>query len=80
MSETEKLTTLRDKLISKRRALAESLQKVPAQQLTGDSLARIQAGIDAVDRAIEDERHADERHAESASPGPRRAPASSGEK
>ena len=75
MSETEKLTALRDKLISKRRALVESLQKVPAQQLTGDSLARIQAGIDAVDRAIEHETHA-----ESVKKGTRLGSTSSGDK
>jgi hypothetical protein len=67
MSHTENLAALRHKLISKRRALVESLQKVPDQQLTGDSLARIQAGIDAADRAIEDEKHA-----ESATQAPRR--------
>lgn len=59
MTESDKLAALRHKLISKRRALVESLQKVPDQQLTGDSIARIQAGIDAVDRAIEDERRAE---------------------
>ena len=75
MSETEKLAALRHKLTSRRRALVESLQKVPDQQLTGDSLARIQAGIDAVDRAMEDERHA-----ESATQGTRRTPTFLGEK
>lgn len=59
MTESDKLAALRHKLISKRRALVESLQKVPNQQLTGDSIARIQAGVDAVDRAIEDERRAE---------------------
>jgi hypothetical protein len=75
MSETEKLAALRHKLISKRRSLVESLQKVPDQQLTGDSLARIQAGIDAVDRAIEDETHS-----ESAIQATRRPSTISGEK
>lgn len=74
MTEIEKLVALRRKLVHKRRSLAESLQKVPDQQLTGHSFARIQAGIDAVDRAIEDERHA-----ESAPQGTRRAPAFSGD-
>jgi len=59
MTESEKLTALRQKLISKRRSLVESLHKASDQQLTGDSLARIQAGIDAVDRAIEDEKRAE---------------------
>jgi hypothetical protein len=75
MTETEKLTVLRQKLISKRRSLVESLRKTPDQQLTGDSLARIQAGIDAVDRAIEDERRA-----EAAIQAPRRTAALSGDK
>ncbi len=59
MNETEKLTALRHKLVSRRRSLVESLHRASDQQLTGDSLARIQAGIDAVDRAIEDERLAE---------------------
>ena len=59
MTEIEKLATLRHKLTAKRRSLVTSLQKVPEQQLTGDSIARLQAGIEAVDRAIEDERHAE---------------------
>lgn len=75
MTETEKLVALRHKLISKRRALVESLQKTSDQQLTGDSLARIQAGIDAVDRAIEDERRA-----EGTVQAPRRTSAFSGDK
>ncbi len=59
MTETEKLTALRHKLVSRRRSLVESLHRASERQLTGDSLARIQAGIDAVDRAIEDERCAE---------------------
>jgi len=74
MTETEKLTVLRQKLISKRRSLVESLRKTPDQQLTDDSLARIQAGIDAVDRAIEDERRA-----EAGAQAPRRTSALTGE-
>jgi hypothetical protein len=53
--ELEKLTTLRKKLVSRRRALVESLHKVAPEQLSGDSIARIQSAIEAVDRAIEDE-------------------------
>ena len=53
--ELDKLTTLRKKLISKRRALVESLYAVAPEQLSGDSIARIQSAIEAVDRAIEDE-------------------------
>ena len=53
--ELEKLTTLRKKLVSRRRALVGSLHKVAPEQLSGDSIARIQSAIEAVDRAIEDE-------------------------
>jgi hypothetical protein len=53
--ELEKLKTLRKKLVSRRRALIESLHKVAPEQLSGDSIARIQSAIEAVDRAIEDE-------------------------
>jgi len=53
--ELEKLTTLRKKLVARRRALVESLHKVAPEYLTGDSLATIQSAIQAVDRAIEDE-------------------------
>jgi hypothetical protein len=53
--ELEKLTTLRKKLVSRRRALVESLHKVAPEQLSGDSIAKIQNAIEAVDRAIEDE-------------------------
>ena len=56
MSETQKLLILRGKLIARRRLLAENYQKIPLEQLTGESLAHIQEAIDAVDRAIADER------------------------
>jgi hypothetical protein len=55
--ELEELMTLRKKLVSRRRALVEHLHKVAAEQLSGDSIARIQSAIEAVDRAIEDESH-----------------------
>ena len=75
MTETEKLTALRHKLVSRRRSLVESLHRASDQQLTGDSLARIQAGIDAVDRAIDDERLA-----EAGVQAPRRTSSLSGDK
>jgi hypothetical protein len=53
--ELEKLTALRKKLVSRRRALVESLHKVAPEQLSGESVARVQSAIEAVDRAIEDE-------------------------
>jgi hypothetical protein len=55
--ELEKLVILRKKLVSRRRALVENLHKVAPEQLSGDSIARIQSAIEAVDRAIEDESH-----------------------
>jgi hypothetical protein len=55
MSEIEKLTTLREKLVVRRRSLVESFQKAAPEGLTGDSITRIQSAIEAVDRAIEDE-------------------------
>lgn len=75
MTETEKLAVLRQKLVSRRRALVELQHKDSEQQLTGHSLARIQAGIDAVDRAMEDERRA-----EVSAQSPRRTSALSGDK
>jgi hypothetical protein len=55
MSETQKLTALRTKLVTRRRALVDSLAKTPVEQLTGDAMAKIQDAIDAVDRALADE-------------------------
>ena len=59
MTEREKLITLRNKLIVRRRALVESFRHASPEQLTGDSIARIQGAIDAVDRAIEQEMRAE---------------------
>ncbi|HUN25839.1 MAG TPA: hypothetical protein VMU67_05975 [Steroidobacteraceae bacterium] len=55
MSEIQKLAALRANLVVRRRALVERLMKTPVEQLTGDTIARIQAAIDAVDRASADE-------------------------
>jgi hypothetical protein len=62
MSEIDKLTALRDKLIEKRRSLVAALQKALPDQLTGESILRIQSAVDAVDRAIEDETRAESTH------------------
>jgi hypothetical protein len=59
MTETKKLFALRNKLVSRRRAIVESFQTVSTELLTGDAIARIQSAIDAVDRAIVDERRVD---------------------
>jgi hypothetical protein len=58
MSETQKLTSLRNKLVARRRTLVDHLARTPVEQLTGDAMARIQDAIDAVDRAIADESNA----------------------
>lgn len=55
MTEVEKLTTLRDKLVARRRSLVESFQRVPPERLTGESITEIQNAIEAVNRAIEEE-------------------------
>jgi hypothetical protein len=56
VTEIEKLTNLREKLVIRRRSLVEGFQKTAPDRLTGDSITRIQSAIEAVDRAIEDER------------------------
>ena len=56
MTEIEKLLNLRNKLVNNRRALVETYQKAEPRQLTGEALAHLQEAIDAVDRAIDDER------------------------
>lgn len=56
MTEIDKLTNLREKLVIRRRALVEGFQKTAPDRLTGESITRIQSAIEAVDRALEDER------------------------
>jgi hypothetical protein len=58
MSDIEKLTTLRDKLVARRRTLVSSLLGVAPEQLTGEAISRIQSAIEAVDSAIAEESHA----------------------
>jgi hypothetical protein len=55
VTEIEKLTTLREKLVARRRSLVDSFQKSASERFTGDSIVQIQGAIEAVDRAIEDE-------------------------
>jgi hypothetical protein len=59
MTESEKLTVLRERLIRHRRAIVERLQNASVDKLGGDDLARIQNTIDAVDEALTDERQAE---------------------
>ncbi len=56
MTETEKLMALRERLLIRRRALVERFRTIAPEQLTGETFAKLQSAIDAVDRAIEDER------------------------
>ena len=55
VTEIEKLTTLREKLVARRRSLVETFQRAAPERFTGDSIVQIQSAIEAVDRAIEDE-------------------------
>jgi hypothetical protein len=55
VTEIEKLITVREKFVIRRRSLVERFQRVEPDRLTGDSMTRIQGAIEAVDRAIEDE-------------------------
>ena len=67
MTESKKLLVLRDKLTCRRREIVDSFQTASLELLNGDVVAQIQGAIDAVDRAI-----ADEKRAESNSTEPRR--------
>jgi hypothetical protein len=59
MPESNKLIVVRDKLVSRRRAIVESLQSASVELLTADDISRIQNEIDAVDRAIAEEKRAE---------------------
>jgi hypothetical protein len=58
MTESQKLSMLRDKLIRRRRSLVEGFQAVTSQ-INGDDLVRVQNEIEAVERAIADEKRAE---------------------
>jgi hypothetical protein len=57
MTELDNLTALRRNLVSKRRVLVERMHKAAPELLSGESIVLIQSAIEAVDRAIEEERH-----------------------
>jgi hypothetical protein len=59
MPESNKLIVLRDKLVSRRRAIVESLQSASVELLTAEDISRIQSEINAVDRAIAEEKRAE---------------------
>lgn len=59
MTEIEKLTALRSKLIARRRTLVDDLQRAVPELLNGESIMQIQSAIEAVNRAMEDETRAE---------------------
>jgi hypothetical protein len=59
LTESEKLTLLRDRLIRRRREIVEHLQTASFDQDRGDDLARIQNAIDAAVKAITEEQYAE---------------------
>jgi len=59
MTESNKLSLLRDKLVHRRRAIVERFQAAPIEVLDVDEIAQIQIEIEAVDRAIAEESRAE---------------------
>jgi hypothetical protein len=59
MTESQKLSALRDTLIRRRRELVERIQPTLTNQLDGDDLVRVQNEIEAVERAMAEEKHAE---------------------
>jgi hypothetical protein len=59
MTESQKLSVLRDQLIRRRRALVEGIKATATGELNGDDLVRVQNEIEAVDRAIGEEKRAE---------------------
>ncbi|MDB6097334.1 MAG: hypothetical protein JWN58_37 [Gammaproteobacteria bacterium] len=59
MTESQKLSVLRDKLIRRRRALVEGIQATVTNDLDGDDLVRVQNEIEAVERAMAQEKRAE---------------------
>jgi phage FluMu protein gp41 len=59
MTESRKLSVLRDKLIRRRRDIVERFQSAAIEQLNGDDLARVQNEIEAVDKAMAEEKNAE---------------------
>jgi hypothetical protein len=59
MTESRKLSVLRDKLIRRRRDIVQRFQSAAIEQLNGDDLARVQNEIEAVDKAMAEEKNAE---------------------
>jgi hypothetical protein len=59
MTESQKLSVLRNQLIHRRRALVGGIQATATGQVTGDDLVRVQNEIEAVERAMAEEKRAE---------------------
>ena len=59
MTESQKLLVLRDKLIRRRRTLVEGIQTTASTELDGDDLVRVQNEIEAVEKAMAEEKRAE---------------------
>jgi hypothetical protein len=59
MTESQKLSVLRDKLVRRRRALVEGIQVAATSELNGEDLVRVQNEIEAVERAMAEEKRAE---------------------
>ncbi|HTD74971.1 MAG TPA: hypothetical protein VK652_15695 [Steroidobacteraceae bacterium] len=59
MTESQKLSVLRDQLIRRRRALVEGIKATVTSELNGDDLVRVQNEIEAVERAMAEEKRAE---------------------
>jgi hypothetical protein len=59
MTESQRLSVLRDTLIRRRRALVERMQPTLTNQLDSDDLVRVQNEIEAVERAMAEEKRAE---------------------
>jgi nitrogenase molybdenum-iron protein alpha/beta subunit len=59
MTESQKLSAIRDTLIRRRRALVQGIQATASSQLNGDDLVRVQNEIEAVERALAEEKRAE---------------------
>ena len=59
MTESQKLSAIRDTLVRRRRALVQGIQATAGGQLNGDDLVRVQNEIEAVERALAEEKRAE---------------------
>jgi hypothetical protein len=56
---SQQLSALRDRLIRRRRGLVDGIQATVTSQLNGDDLVRVQNEIEAVERAMAEEKRAE---------------------